>query len=54
MVRPPIGPETMTRMIKFRLSDEELDDLKAISDGVSLSETLRALIRQEKKRRQRR
>ncbi len=54
IVRPPIGPETMTNNVKFRLTDAELDDLTALSAGGNVSETLRRLIREEKKRRTRR
>jgi DNA-binding CsgD family transcriptional regulator len=54
MVRPPIGPVTMSYTVKFRLSDAELDDLKFIADGASLSEALRRLIANEKKRLKRR
>lgn len=51
MVRPPIGAVSMHKTVKFRLSDEDEADLLAIADGASVSETLRALIRAEKKRR---
>ena len=50
MVRPPIGPVTMTYTVKFRLSDADMEDLKAIAGGASLSEALRRLIKDEKKR----
>jgi len=50
MVRPPIGPVTMTYTVKFRLSDQDLTDLKDIAAGASLSEVLRRLIKEEKKR----
>lgn len=54
MTRPPIGPEAMRFTVKFRLSDAEMDDLKDIAEGVSLSEVLRRLINDEKKRKTRR
>lgn len=44
----------MAHTVKFRLSDADMADLRALTDGDNLSETLRALIRAEKKRRQRR
>lgn len=50
MTRPPIGPVTMAYTVKFRLSDAEMDDLKDIAGGASLSEALRLLIKEEKKR----
>ena len=50
MVRPPIGPTTMLYTVKFRLSDTDLEDLRSISSGGSLSEALRRLIQDEKKR----
>ena len=53
MVRPPLGPVTMQFTVKFRLSDAELDDLKSIADGASLSEAIRLLIHNETKRRKR-
>jgi len=52
MVRPPIGVESMRLTVKFRLTDDELDDLKSLADGASLSEALRRLIHDEKKRRE--
>jgi hypothetical protein len=54
MVRPPIGPVTMTYTVKFRLSDADMEDLKDIAGGESLSEALRRLIHDEKKRKKRR
>jgi hypothetical protein len=54
MVRPPIGPVTMTYTVKFRLADDDLQDLKDIAAGASLSEALRRLIKDEKKRMKRR
>lgn len=54
MVRPPIGAETMTNNVKFRLTDSELDDLTELSSGGNVSETLRRLIREEKRRNARR
>jgi hypothetical protein len=53
MVRPPIGPVTMTYTVKFRLSDADMEDLRDIAGGASLSEALRALIQAEKKRKKR-
>lgn len=53
MVRPPIGPVTMTYTVKFRLSDQDMEDLRDIAGGASLSEALRALIKAEKKRKKR-
>lgn len=50
MVRPPIGPVTMVYTVKFRLSDTDMEDLKSIAGGASLSEALRQLIKDEKKR----
>ncbi len=50
MVRPPIGPVPMEKTVKFRLSDAELDDLHSLAAGTSVSETLRRLIRDEKRR----
>jgi len=52
MVRPLIGVESMRLTVKFRLTDDELDDLKSLADGASLSEALRRLIHDEKKRRE--
>jgi hypothetical protein len=40
----------MAYTVKFRLSDAEMDDLKDIAGGASLSEALRLLIKEEKKR----
>jgi len=40
----------MTYTVKFRLSDADMEDLKAIAGGASLSEALRRLIKDEKKR----
>lgn len=54
MTRPPIGPETMRFTVKFRLSDSEMEDLRDIASGDNISEALRDLIRNEKKRRARR
>lgn len=54
MVRPPIGPTTMLFTVKFRLSDNDLADLREIAGGASISEALRTLIRDEKKRARRR
>lgn len=54
MVRPPIGPVAMTYTVKFRLSDQDLEVLRELADGASLSEALRAMIHAEKKRRDRR
>lgn len=54
MTRPPIGPVTMAYTVKFRLSDAEMDDLRDIASGDNISEALRDLIRNEKKRRERR
>lgn len=54
MVRPPIGPVTMTYTVKFRLSDADMEDLKDIAGGLSLSEALRKMIKDEKKRMKRR
>lgn len=54
MTRPPIGPETMRYTVKFRLSDAEMEDLRDIASGDNISEALRSLIRNEKKRRSRR
>lgn len=54
MARPPIGAVTMRHTVKFRLSDADLDDLRYISGGPEVSETLRRLIRDEKKRKARR
>lgn len=51
MVRPPLGPVTMEYTVKFRLSDQDMEDLRDIAGGASLSEALRALIQAEKKRR---
>lgn len=51
MVRPPIGAVSMHKTVKFRLSDQDEADLLSIADGASVSETLRGLIRAEKKRR---
>jgi hypothetical protein len=51
MVRPPIGPVSMLYTVKFRLSDSDLDDLRSIAGGASLSEALRLLIHDEKERR---
>lgn len=50
MVRPPIGPVTMTYTVKFRLSDADMEDLRDIAGGASLSEALRQMIKDEKKR----
>lgn len=50
MTRPPIGAVTMAYTVKFRLSDADMEDLKAISAGNELSVTLRRLIKDEKKR----
>jgi hypothetical protein len=54
MARPPIGAVTMRHTVKFRLSDADMDDLREIAGGPELSETLRRLIREEKKRKARR
>lgn len=54
MARPPIGAVPMRHTVKFRLSDSDLDDLRYIADGPEVSETLRRLIREEKKRKQKR
>ena len=54
MARPPIGAMTMTNTVKFRLDDATLDDLRYIAGGPEVSETLRRLIREEKKRKMRR
>lgn len=51
MVRPPLGPVTMTYTVKFRLSDADMADLRDIAGGASLSEALRQMIKDEKKRR---
>jgi hypothetical protein len=40
----------MLYTVKFRLSDTDLEDLRSISSGGSLSEALRRLIQDEKKR----
>lgn len=50
MVRPPLGLETMPHTVKFRLSEDDLRALHAISNGASISVTLRNLIHQERKR----
>ena len=52
MVRPPIGPVTMLYTVKFRLTDADLADLRSLANGMSLSECLRLLIHDEKKRRE--
>jgi hypothetical protein len=44
----------MRHTVKFRLSDSDLDDLRYIADGPEVSQTLRRLIREEKKRKQKR
>jgi predicted CopG family antitoxin len=44
----------MSYTVKFRLSDTVMDDLKSIAGGASLSEALRRLIKDEKKRMRRR
>lgn len=44
----------MAYTVKFRLSDAEMDDLRDIASGDNISEALRDLIRNEKKRRERR
>lgn len=54
MARPPIGTETMAYTVKFRLSDDAMDDLRYIAEGGELSDTLRRLIKEEKKRKKRR
>jgi predicted CopG family antitoxin len=36
--------------VKFRLTDDELTDLKTIAGGASVSEALRRLIKDEKRR----
>jgi len=43
----------MTYTVKFRLSDADMEDLRDIAGGASLSEALRAMIKEEKKRRRR-
>jgi hypothetical protein len=43
----------MTYTVKFRLSDADMEDLRDIAGGASLSEALRALIQAEKKRKKR-
>lgn len=54
MARPPIGAVTMRHTVKFRLTDADMEDLRYIAGGPELSETLRRLIREEKKRKARR
>lgn len=44
----------MRHTVKFRLTDADMDDLREISNGPEVSETLRRLIREEKKRKNRR
>lgn len=43
----------MSYTVKFRLSDADMDDLRYISNG-EVSDTMRRLIREEKKRKMRR
>jgi DNA-binding CsgD family transcriptional regulator len=44
----------MRYTVKFRLSDADMEDLKEIAGGASLSEALRRLIIDERKRMKRR
>ena len=44
----------MRHTVKFRLTDADMEDLRYIAGGPELSETLRRLIREEKKRKARR
>ena len=44
MPRPPLGSETMTEFVKFRLSEHEMAILRQLARGGTLSETLRGLI----------
>jgi hypothetical protein len=44
----------MTYTVKFRLSDADMEDLRDIAGGASLSEAMRRMIKEEKRRMKRR
>jgi hypothetical protein len=43
-MRPTLGPQPLSKVVRFRLTDSDLEKLKVIADGASLSVTLRHLI----------
>jgi hypothetical protein len=49
-MRTPLGPKAMDRTVRFRLTDDDLEMLRDIAGGESLSVVIRALITQEHKR----
>lgn len=44
----------MAYTVKFRLTDADMEDLRFIANGEGLSDAMRRLIREEKKRKVRR
>jgi hypothetical protein len=56
-MRKPLGPKAMDKTVRFRLTDDDLEMLRDLAEGGSLSVVIRDLItdaHRRKKRKQKR